>query len=451
MQKSQQNQVEPAKIDGLTPHKGHSTPAEIFEASKTGRLQIIAQTDEKNVVTAWGIHNPQGVLIGSIQIGKKAKTDDYRKAFAANGWIPELSELDDRVLINHSDGKRVFITDVQESVMIMTLKDLGLSSTDSIKRSIQVGASLNTFHPVKNYLGNLAPYKPTEPDYISELLKHLTFTDDHKDIAAVYVRKWFIGAIRRLLDDGHQNPALVLDGVQGRGKSYLVKWLSVKNEWFTDNAVSADNKDDLATLTTKFVWELAELDATTRKADVAALKAFLTKETVTYRPPYGHHAITKPALASFIGTVNAGRAGILKDQTGNRRFHVVELLEIDQKYSQSINPVNLWRQAFYLYGIGESADLTPDESQIRDEINEEYQSVSPVVDWVMESITITGDFNDRIMQGELRDRFMIAMGNKPMNRTDKGEINTYLATRGATTNAKYSGQRIIRGAKWTRN
>jgi predicted P-loop ATPase len=62
---------------------------------------------------------------------------------------------------------------------------------------------------------------------------------------------------------------------------------------------------------------------------VEALKWFLTLETVTVRRPYGHFDLDKPALASFIGTVNDDGAGFLTDVTGNRRFRPTSLTTIN--------------------------------------------------------------------------------------------------------------------------
>jgi putative DNA primase/helicase len=172
---------------------------------------------------------------------------------------------------------------------------------------------------------------------------------------------------------------LVLDGPQRLGKSYFSSWLcSPLPEYFIEAPIRPDDKDYRIRLVEKFIWEVAELDATTRRQDVSALKSFITERTVTVRKPYGHHDVTKPAMASLIGTIN-NSGGFLADPTGSSRFLVVTLERINFAYSKEVDVAQLWAQAVALYRAGQPWALSADERTQQDAINEAYRLDDPLV------------------------------------------------------------------------
>ena len=60
------------------------------------------------------------------------------------------------------------------------------------------------------------------------------------------------------------------------------------------------------------------------KTDVETVKAFLSRATDHYRPPYGRVAVDVPRQSVLIGTTNATE--YLRDATGNRRVWPVKCL-----------------------------------------------------------------------------------------------------------------------------
>ena len=158
-------------------------------------------------------------------------------------------------------------------------------------------------------------------------------------------------------------------------------------DYFVEGPISPDSKDDQIRLINKWLWEVAELGSTTRKADREALKYFLTMEKVVVRVPYGHNDIVKPALASFIGTVN-NEGGILNDPTGSRRFLLTHITDIDWSYSKTIDVNQVWAEAFYLYVSGENWKLEQAEKELSQEINDRYQIEDPLLDLIVTTYDI---------------------------------------------------------------
>ena len=143
--------------------------------------------------------------------------------------------------------------------------------------------------------------------HIEEVANHF---QDKDCVFHLWLRRWLLGAIGKALNND-QNRMLVLDGVQGIGKSYFAKWLSDPLEkYFIEAPINTDDKDVFLRLSSKWIWEVSELGSTTRRADREAIKAFLTMREITIRRPYDRYDTHKSALASFIGTVNDEGSGI---------------------------------------------------------------------------------------------------------------------------------------------
>ena len=136
------------------------------------------------------------------------------------------------------------------------------------------------------------------------------------------------------------------------------------------------DKDFLVRLCTKWVWEVSELQSTTRKADREALKGFITTKEVTVRRAYARYDMVKPAMVSMVGTINEDGAGFLTDPTGNRRFVIINLAQINWDYDKELDIKQLWAQAYALYKSGEPWQLTKDECVQRDFINAQYEMQS---------------------------------------------------------------------------
>ena len=138
--------------------------------------------------------------------------------------------------------------------------------------------------------------------------------------------RWLISAVARIYRPGAKvDCALILEGPQGIKKSSALQIMG--HPWFTDRLSELGSKD--AAMETRSVWiiEIAELDTMSR-AEVGTIKAFISRTTDRFRPPYGKRLVDLPRQCVFAGSVNP-EGGYLKDATGGRRFWPVACGTID--------------------------------------------------------------------------------------------------------------------------
>ncbi len=133
----------------------------------------------------------------------------------------------------------------------------------------------------------------------------------------------FSGGINRLYNPGCKfDDVPVLVGTkQGEGKSTFIRWLALKDEWFTDNLVEIEGTKGIEALEGIWICEIAEMMATTKAKEVESVKAYITRQNDRYRRPFDKRVTDHPRQCIFIGTTN--KAQFLTDKTGNRRWYPV--------------------------------------------------------------------------------------------------------------------------------
>lgn len=221
---------------------------------------------------------------------------------------------------------------------IMVSKEIAGQAVQTIAREFP-------FHPIRDYLNELVWDKITR---INDWLT-LYLSVDPSEYARAVSSKWLIGAVARIFNPGCKNDTcLVLEGPQGLLKSTALRTLATP--WFTDEISDLGTKD--AAMQVRGVWiiELAELDAMGRP-EASRTKAFMSRLTDRYRPPYGRHLIEVPRESVFAGTVN--HDAYLKDETGGRRFWPVRCgtIRID---ALRRDRDQLWAEAVARFRTGET-------------------------------------------------------------------------------------------------
>lgn len=191
-----------------------------------------------------------------------------------------------------------------------------------VGRSVVAVARNVRVHPVRDYLDTLA-WDGT-PRIDAWAVTYLGAADTRLNRAMASL--WMISAVARIMQPGCKaDHMLILEGPQGIRKSTALKVLA-SEPWFTDELAELGSKDAAQQMRGVWIIEMAELDAM-GQADVSRIKAFLSRTTDRYRPPYERYVVTVPRQCVLAGTVNPDT--YLRDETGNRRFWPVRCGAID--------------------------------------------------------------------------------------------------------------------------
>jgi predicted P-loop ATPase len=210
-------------------------------------------------------------------------------------------------------------------------------SVVAVSRNIRV-------HPVRDYLEALAWDGTARLDTWAVAYLGAEDTPLHRSIAAL----WMVSAVARIMQPGCKaDHMLILEGPQGIRKSTALKVLA-SEPWFTDELAELGSKDAAQQMRGIWIIEMAELDAIGH-ADVSRIKAFLSRTTDRYRPPYERYVVTVPRQCVFAGTVNPDT--YLRDETGNRRFWPLRCGDIDLDGLRRDRD-QLWAEAVTRYRAG---------------------------------------------------------------------------------------------------
>jgi len=210
-------------------------------------------------------------------------------------------------------------------------------SVVAVSRNIRI-------HPVRDYLETLAWDGTPRLDTWAVAYLGAEDTPLHRSMAAL----WMVSAVARIMQPGCKaDHMLILEGPQGIRKSTALKVLA-SEPWFTDELAELGSKDAAQQMRGIWIIEMAELDAI-GQADVSRIKAFLSRTTDRYRPPYERYVITVPRQCVFAGTVNPDT--YLRDETGNRRFWPLRCGDIDLEGLRRDRD-QLWAEAVARYRAG---------------------------------------------------------------------------------------------------
>lgn len=208
-----------------------------------------------------------------------------------------------------------------------------------------------SYHPIRDYLQSLSwDGKPRLDAWLSTYLGVAA-----SDYVAAVGSKTLIAACARIMRPGCKvDTMLILEGDQGQGKSTALAILG--QGWFSDAELDITTKDAAQLIRGVWLYELGELH-TLKRAEVAQLKGFITRQVDRQRDAYGRHPEAHPRQTVFIGTTNQDE--YLKDETGNRRFWPVRTGTLDlERLAQDRD--QLWAEAFRRFEAGEAWWLTRD-------------------------------------------------------------------------------------------
>ena len=236
----------------------------------------------------------------------------------------------------------------------------------------------NKYDPVRLYLDHVS--SEVEPTYIEQLATTYLRPQDasigEPTIYDAMLKLTLINAVRRVYLPGcKHDTATVLQGKQGIKKSSF--WQTLAGPFFSDALGDVSSKDDLLVLFRSWIMEWAEIDSVTSKKHAGHIKAFLSRSTDFLRVPYGKAVEEWPRTSIIVGSSNK-ESGLLFDDSGNRRFHVipctVESIDLD---GLQLERDSIWSAAVAAWKNKESHFLSfEQENQIEKE-NLGYMVDSP--------------------------------------------------------------------------
>ena len=243
-------------------------------------------------------------------------------------------------------------TDTEESRMRAYFeRTYSMYSQNKLTDALLIYFNGHKVNPLLDILNSLEwDGKPRVEQFLHDVLKA-----DDSDYIRECSRLIFAGGVHRAYNPGCKfDDMIVLIGGQGVGKSTIVRWLNIEDQFYQE-IKTISGKEGIEAIRGVWIGEVSELMAMTRVKEAEAVKAYITSQKDSYRPPYQKNVQTIPRRCVFIGTTNNQQ--FLTDKTGNRRFYPVmcksdgyKLLDHEKEIRAYIRQA--WAEAVHLYREG---------------------------------------------------------------------------------------------------
>lgn len=303
------------------------------------------------------------VLRNDPNLKGKFAMDKFSRREMATGHLPwrKITPSDNQLSDNDDAALRCYLEQVYR-----------LRGRQIIADAVAVVIEENSYHPVREYLDTLL--WDGKPRLDTLLIDYLGAPDTPYVRAAT--RKALVAAIRRINRPGYKfDTVLTLVGPQGVGKSTLVRLLG--RNWFSDSLSTIAGKEAYDAIQGVWLVELGEL-AGLRKAEMNAIKHFLSKTEDRYRLAYGRRTENFPRQCVFFGTTND--YDFLRDPTGDRRWWPVDVGHGKPKKdifrdltSEEVGQV--WAEAMEMESAGESTVMERELAEAAREMQHEHTEV----------------------------------------------------------------------------
>lgn len=308
------------------------------------------------------IDNAVIVLENDPRIKGKLIYNEFSNRATVDGKLPWSDEVGRDWQDDDDSGVRHFLEHSYD-----------LTSAGKISDAITIVYQFNKIHPVRDYLENL---KWDGVKRVETLLTDYLGAEDTIYTRAV-IRTHLVAGVARIMRPGCKyDTMLTLTGPQGIGKSTFIRHLG--GDWFNDSLNTVTGKEAYEQLQGSWMIEMGELTAT-RKADIEAVKLFLSKSEDIYRVAYGRRTSRFKRQCIFWGSSNDKE--FLRDRTGDRRTWPVDCSEVEIKksvFDDLPGEVNqIWAEAVELYKSGHKLHLEGKEAEEAIKQQREHAEDSP--------------------------------------------------------------------------
>lgn len=316
----------------------------------------------------------QGMPVKSMKNLRTALSNDpkLRGRLRLNLFSGRIDVTGDLPWSRAETGKTWNDTDVAQ-LRIYLEPFFGKMAKNDVLDAVDACASDQAYHPVRDYLNSLT--WDGVPRLDTMLIDYMGAEDTPYTRAVT--RKSFTAAVARVMTPGVKyDTMLVLVGGQGRYKSTLLAKMG--GDWFSDSLRTFGDKDAMETVQGTWINEVAEMQALA-KAEINAVKMFLSKQSDYYRAAYGRYASDRPRQCVFFGTSNT--RDCLIDTTGNRRFWPVDIdrRERTKEPSEDLTRERdqLWAEAMHYWKQGEKLYLSRDIEEAARGVQEDHREQHP--------------------------------------------------------------------------
>ena len=249
--------------------------------------------------------------------------------------------------------------------------------TDKVGDFLTFLADQNLYNPAIQFVTS----KPWDGQRrLQDFCDTITAKGQDQSLKETLIKRWMLSAIAAAFrpEGVSAHGVLVLQGDQYLGKTKWFKSLVPDSTRLAQDGMMLrpDDKDSVKQACSFWLVELGELDATFRKSDIAALKAFLTRDRDVLRRAYARKESEYARRTVFFASVNPRE--FLHDPTGNRRYWTIECEHID--HSHNLDMQQVWAEVYALYQAGEGWFLLPEEMEALNHHNSDFEVRDPIED-----------------------------------------------------------------------
>lgn len=302
--------------------------------------------------------------------GLEVKYNEISKVI--DGFIPGTKETD----MNYLEA---------DVTSLCNLNSYPVGSINSFLKRLAVDCK---FNPVKDWINSKEWDKV---DRFCDVVESIKVPERYEEAKRVYLKRWCYSAVA-MLDNNLERDlsyegVLVFQGEQGLGKTMWARKLCGDMSIYFKDALTIDphNKDSVMGAVSIWIGEIGELDATFKKSDISALKAFITSNKDKLRRPFDKWDSIFARKSVYMATVNG--MDFLKDPSGNRRYWCLPVTSL--KLPDDFDSQQFWAQIQHML-INEPENkrfdkwfLNADEIKMRDRLNKAFTEIDPIEEMIL--------------------------------------------------------------------